>query len=880
MSKAPCVFIVLIISILFLTISPSAETLPREILHLPWGDDPAAEVRFRVEPDCRYGPQSFRVDPETGAVSILDPVGRSIRIFLDGNSTQRIEAPGFSRDFLIDSGGDHVFLVRNQLIRIEEGGLKSTISRDNPLPLIEGIFSEKGEVRILNHDGTISRLARGAIVEDEGSGVISGGSSYRAVRVSSSRARILVGDRTGNTVKSLELPVSTGDLGCVRIIGADRSGRIYLDIDFVERAVPLQVRREVWILDRQGVHLGTIEIPTHYYTRIFRDLELAEDGTLYHMISSNDGLHIFRWEVPLTGGFFRGEYPDEFRREVHYNYMLADESPGTGTYPRPMPGGAMADTVTRAEATGKADTYVQHTWTASSANIADGVVTDPDGDLVDTPDWIVVGQNQHIPYKFGGVDELSEYDSGIAAGNYAGDIHTSGSSDYASGVDCSGFVCRCWKTDSDYSTRQMDDPAYGPITLPYSNWDQIKPGDAVHRHGHVRMAVDTLENGTLLTVESAGSSTGWKVDYVTYTLSELISYSPRYYIHMEGIPAIGAIQSAGSGSWTSGSTWVGGAVPDSMDNVLINAGHTISVDDNSAMCKDLSFGGNDALIDMNSNSTLTVYGDMTIYSTSHCVFSAGWSSSNAYIKFAGSAVQTLSGWDTAGGSTSFRDVIVDKSGGKLQTAGNDMRLGIQNSLEIVSGLFELEEADDIEGRWASSGFFTGNPLPNIIIRQNGELHMMDGSGSHHFRSDYDAGNHLPVGTVTVYGKATFRDASSRGINLSGVDIENGGKVVTSTAMGGGEFECGPLTIKAGGELENYTTSDCWGSSAVVTLEEFGTFDTKASSTIFPSSFTNNGTVRYSRDGSTDQQITDMDYYRLEISDDPDNNKIWDLGANR
>ncbi|MBD3179315.1 MAG: T9SS type A sorting domain-containing protein [Candidatus Latescibacteria bacterium] len=340
------------------------------------------------------------------------------------------------------------------------------------------------------------------------------------------------------------------------------------------------------------------------------------------------------------------------------------------------------------------------------------------------------------------------------------------------------------------------------------------------------------------------------------------------------------ILTAGSGSWTDGSTWVGGAVPDSTDNVLINAGDTISVDNNDAMCNSISFGGNDAYIDMNSNSMLTVYGDFTLYSTDHCVFDHGWSATDAYIKFAGSAVQTLSGWNTGGGSTSFRDVIVDKSGGRVQTAGNDMRLGIQNSLEIINGLFELEAGDDIEGRWATSGFFTGNPLPNIIIRENGELHMADGSGAHHVRSDYEGGEHLPIGTVTVYGKATFRDASSREINLTGVDIESGGKVITSTAMGGGEFDCGPLTIKAGGELENYTTSDIWGTSAVVTLEEGGVYDTKSSTTTFPLSFTNNGTVRYSRDGTTDQQIMDMDYKDLEISLDPDNSKIWDLTADR
>jgi len=308
---------------------------------------------------------------------------------------------------------------------------------------------------------------------------------------------------------------------------------------------------------------------------------------------------------------------------------------------------------------------------------------------------------------------------------------------------------------------------------------------------------------------------------------------------------------------------LGGVVPDTSDHVEIRPGHTISVNNNNAVCKDLSFAADNALIDMNSNSTLTVFGNFTLNSTSHTVFSAGWSSNNAYIKFAGAAVQTLSGWNTSGGSTSFRDVIIDKSGGKVVTEGSNMRLGIQNSLEIINGTLELAEQDDLEGRWASSGNFTGNPLPDVIIHAGGKFTMLDGSGAHHIRSDYDSGDHLPIGEFTVYGDAQFRDASSNGINLSGIHVEDGGRLVTSTGMGGGEFECATLTIKSGGELENYTTANCWGSTAVVILSEGGVYDTKTATTYFPANFTNNGTVRYSRSSGTDQTIVDMDYYRLE-----------------
>ena len=732
---------------LILATASAAQSLPREVLRVPWGRDPLKELRFQREPGCQYGPQSFRVDAATGVISILDPLNGSVKRFRNGALEGALAAPEGAEDFVYESGTDCIFLAGNQLLRYREGGVSSPIGWQAPLPLIERIYVEGDAVRVMKQNGAMSRLTRGLLEDSGGSGILAGGRAYGALKISSNLARVTIGGAAGAAELAIDVPVATGNLGCVRIIGIDQIGRVFLDVDLVERAVPLAVRREVWIIDRSGAMLGSIHIPVHYFTRVFRDLELDASGYLYHMISSEDGIHIMQWRVPVSGALFEGEYPAEFQREIHYNFLLTAESSDADDLPRFAPQGALADTVTRAEALAKADTYVQHIWTATPANISNGVVYTPDADSVRTPDWIVIGQNQHVPYKFGGTDKLADFDVKLAGGRYAGDIHTDGSSIYATGVDCSGFVCRCWNTDEDYSTYRMVDPAYGPPTLPYVSWNQIQPGDAVHRLGHVRMAVSTLQDGTLLTVESAGSSTGWKVDYSSYTLSELVGYSPRYYVHMEGIPAAVTLETAHSGSWTSTSTWVGGAVPTSMDDVLIKAAHTISVDDANAVCKSVSFGGNNALIDMNSNSRLTVYGDFTLFSQTHNVFSAGWSATNAYIKFAGDGTQTLGGWSTTAGSTSFRDVIIDKSGGMVTTDGTNMRLGIQNSLDIVNGLFELAPQDDIEGRYASSGSYTNNPLPNVTVRAGGELSLLDGDGAHHIRS----GTGFAIGTVTVYG---------------------------------------------------------------------------------------------------------------------------------
>ena len=849
----------------------SARSLePQEVLFVPWGDGSSGRFEFQDEPGCRFGPQSFRVENRGETISILDPLARELKTFRSGTMINRVQIPRDSRDFLMAPSGDHYVLAGNQLLHYRRGEQISRFGRKTALPLIQSLGLSRDALAVTYHDGTISHLS---LALDK----VAGQSSLKAVKRSADLAEVVWIDPDGRSMAAFDLPMATGNLGGLQVIGTDDQRRVFLDIHLVERSVPLAVRREVWVLNATGELQGRIHIPTHYFTRIFRDLELTANGDLYHMVSAEDGIHVLRWSLDgISGGGYLGDYPDRFQEKVHYN--LQDDNAFDDETSNLAFTGQRA-TTTRAEALAEADTYAQHAWTATSANLSDGPELAPDGNIVETPNWIVIGLNDRIPYKWGGTDTLAEFDAGIAAGHYAGDIDTDDSSSYARGVDCSGFVCRCWNTVTDYTTREMVDPAYGPITLPYIHWDQILPGDAIHKEGHVRMAVESFEDGSILVVESAGSSTDWSVGYMTYMLGDLEGYSPRYYVEMDGAPIYGTITSAQNGYWTDPSTWLNGVVPTSLDDVMIAADDTITVAEYDAECKSVFFGGDSAQIKMYSTSRLNVYGDFTLFSTSHCVFDEYWSSNDAKIRFTGSAVQTLAGWNPSGGSTSFRDVIVDKDGGRLTTDGTDMRLGIQNSLEIIDGRFELAEADDIEGRFATSGNYTGSDLPNVLVYAAGEFYMVDGDGAHHMRSDYVSGDSTPIGVFTIFGEATFRDGSTIEINLSGIDVESGGKLITSTGMGDGQLDCGAVHVKPGGEVENYTTSDCWGGTAVVTLDEGGLFDTKGSTTVFPAAFINNGTVRYSREGTIDQAVVDMDYKRLEISLDPDNNKNWVMTGN-
>jgi hypothetical protein len=330
------------------------------------------------------------------------------------------------------------------------------------------------------------------------------------------------------------------------------------------------------------------------------------------------------------------------------------------------------------------------------------------------------------------------------------------------------------------------------------------------------------------------------------------------------------ITSVQSGSWTDGATWDGGVVPTNDDDVVIAAGHTISVDDMNAACLSVTFGDTAAHIDMNAGSQLSIYGDFTLAAATHNVFSAGWSADNATVRLAGAAsVQTLSGWSTSGGSTSFRDLIIDKvAGTTVKTGGNGMRFALQNSLNILGGTFLLAADDDLEARFASSGNFTNNQTLTITVQTGAEFRMADGDGSHWIRSNTGS---APIGKMTVFGYVEFKDGSSSDISMQDIDIKSGGTVELGLGLGsttyGPYLNPGVVTVDSGGAILCVTTTDPWFDNATVLLNPGAIYRTESSTTEFPPTFTNNGKVRYQRDPSTasNQVVSDMDYHDLEFS---------------
>ncbi len=281
-------------------------------------------------------------------------------------------------------------------------------------------------------------------------------------------------------------------------------------------------------------------------------------------------------------------------------------------------------------------------------------------------------------------------------------------------------------------------------------------------------------------------------------------------IHVDIIPAIKLIRSLSSGNWSDPATWAGGVVPTQADDVMIDAGHVVTVDA-AGSCRNLSFGNADSKLGLNAD--LSIYGDFMRFDTSVNPFYTTQSlwTAGARIVFRGDRlVQRIGNLGTT--STNpyplrFDHVAIDKSAGKVVTDGEaNAKISLGNRLEIINGMFELTATHDIEGRRVPGD----TTHTAFYIYPNGWFRMQGGT-SHMRAGNFIGANSGKLGRMIVQGKATLSPGSTNRTSFEGIDIEDGGfvEVPVNFGVAANSFNPTVITIKTGGVFRSGTTTNYW-----------------------------------------------------------------------
>ena len=450
-----------------------------EKVFLPWGTEINA-IGLRHGPGGPFGPTFIFIDDEI--IQIIDTQNKLFKSFTDRQIINSLPLPSSHID--------------------------------------KADYSENGTLLLLSNNHTWG-------IGPGGNNFITSSESFpkrvtdRAERIDKNQFRLI-------TTQGTAIYFNETNIATVKVLGQTPSGLRYILVEKIINQIPLEVHRQVLVIDNNGSELNRFDIPPISFTYISKEFHVDMNGALNMLHTRTNGVHILSWKYDETIETV-SELPGVYYEALEFP-VLEDPSIENDRQR------AMQDfpTVTPAEALAMADLYVQHQWTATAANITNGRINDPNGVEIETPEWVESGSNYHVPYQWGGFRTLEQLETGLLNGKYAGDKATDCAQNYCVsshcvGVDCSGLVSRCWKLPTHYSTRMMDDS----IAVAYQNWDELQPGDVIHKEGHVRMVILRNPDGSFLTVEAAGYD--WKVSYRSYYISQLSSYTPRYYIGMEGV---------------------------------------------------------------------------------------------------------------------------------------------------------------------------------------------------------------------------------------------------------------------------------------------------------------------------------------------------------
>lgn len=192
--------------------------------------------------------------------------------------------------------------------------------------------------------------------------------------------------------------------------------------------------------------------------------------------------------------------------------------------------------------------YSQLEWMPEERHVRHG--KDSKGIQVHTPDrkllyhderggWWTPGEKaKSMPYKWGGFDTPESFLKGLVDGKKAGDVATKWKrthgdavvSEESVGIDCSGFVSRCWLLPRPYSTRQLPE-----ICQPLASWDDLKKGDILLKEGHVILFEKWNDDRSEIIGYEAGPKPYWRVNACGILKSRLLreGYHPWRYRWMK-----------------------------------------------------------------------------------------------------------------------------------------------------------------------------------------------------------------------------------------------------------------------------------------------------------------------------------------------------------
>ena len=313
-------------------------------------------------------------------------------------------------------------------------------------------------------------------------------------------------------------------LGSVALLDVDNDGNFYVAVEELLYVETINVEKTVRKYDKNGTLLGIARVPLE---RIFampaREVAVDASGNVFALVPAQQQVEVRKlaftqdYKSPLSqsGGKshlavarmadFIGQAFHPGVAEVHPNFACR----------------SWADIYNTAQGYRNNSHYLSYT------NISGYCLGREQPRYLTNP-----GTYWSVPYKCCGFNTVSEYNSGMSPGTaQAGDINTT--CDYpgrtcARGVDCSGFVSRCWDLNDHYGTCNIEQ-----VSTKLNSLSDLNHGDILRKcNVHVVLFhLFSRQSGQegVMCWESTKTNNYDRVVYQFRPWTQLSGYEPRQY---------------------------------------------------------------------------------------------------------------------------------------------------------------------------------------------------------------------------------------------------------------------------------------------------------------------------------------------------------------
>ena len=553
--------------------------------------------------------EAYRImDDATVAVLVNDSRQIMVCSLVSGNMLYSIQLPVPANDFEYHDGRFYVIADGKYMVFDESGNALETM--DYPRPNRESFIitdiRRVDNMMVLHDANAITWLVTPDGIEemDDYYHLLPNGYRVHSQYLNEKGAVVYYqtpDGRNGSADISLDVIGLEGKLACLSLISID-DGQLALELQTTHNTTESFVKSHFVVIDHQGGLINKVEVPINFLSYIPNPFRTAGD-VWYYAFSGDEGVYFYR--IDRNTNRLTSPNPE---RQLDWPEMR-DESQNPS--PENMGSKSATDWRTITQAWYNGNKYITKVWTPISSNLATTCYNVVSNLYIKTHVSNTSSQTG-VPYKWCGFTRWYQFDDLASSGKKTGNKHcsvddsecnglsvyVSESDAYVVGVDCSGYVSRCWELPTRHTTSAIPNVCtdLGSVVSNYSSPSSFRKADALNRSAyntHVMMYVGHNSENKIMVFESCGGY--WKTVERVHPSSDFNSYYIMRYNNMKNVilrvssmtlsqngstvtnvtqgqplTVTYTVQNAGTESWTGNvSLWIepnGGTITDIHDN--------------------------------------------------------------------------------------------------------------------------------------------------------------------------------------------------------------------------------------------------------------------------------------------------------------------------